>query len=75
MPDEIDLASEQSERWLAQALANQAANGSARLTPKGSCHYCETDFDKKDPDFEKKLFCDKDCAADHEEEQRLKNRR
>mgnify|MGYP000562465782 CR=1 FL=1 len=42
-----------------------------RLTPKGCCYYCEERF----PEGDKKLFCDRDCATDYEEEQRLKNRR
>jgi hypothetical protein len=72
--DEIDLANEQSERWLNQALNQMLANGS-RLVPRGSCYYCESDFDKTDPTAEKRLFCDLDCSKDYEEEQRLKNRR
>ncbi len=75
MPDEIDLANEQSERWLNQALAN-IGKGGPRLAPRGSCHYCETDFDPKtDPDAARKLFCDGECSHDYEEEQRLRNRR
>jgi len=74
MPDEIDLANEQSERWLNQALAN-IGKGATRLTPLGKCHYCEADFDPKDADFARKLFCDSECSAEYEEEQRLRNRR
>lgn len=74
MPDEIDLANEQAERWLSQALAN-ANTQKSKLTPKGQCHYCYADFDKADPDFARKLFCDSDCAHEHAEEERLKARR
>jgi hypothetical protein len=73
MADEIDQANEQAERWLNQALTNRSAE--PKLQPKGSCHYCEADFDKADPDFAKKLFCDSDCSKDYEEEKRLKSRR
>jgi hypothetical protein len=73
MADEIDQANEQAERWLNQALASRSAG--PKLAPRGNCHYCETVFDKSEPDFDKKLFCDKDCAHDYEEEQRLRNRR
>lgn len=74
MPDEIDLANEQSERWLNQALAN-ASSQKSKLAPKGQCHYCYTDFDSADPDFGRKLFCDAECSKEYEEEERLKNRR
>lgn len=74
MADEIDLANEQSERWLNQALAN-IGKGTTRLAPLGKCHYCETEFNASDADFPRKLFCDSDCSADYEEEQRLRNRR
>jgi hypothetical protein len=73
MADEIDLANEQAERWLKQSLAARA--GGPTLPPKGSCHYCEAEFDPADPNAGKKLFCDADCAKDYEEEQRLRNRR
>jgi len=74
MADEIDQANEQAERWLNQALASSRTAG-PKLAPRGTCHYCETVFDKTDADFALKLFCDKDCAKDFEDEQRLKNRR
>lgn len=74
MADEIDQANDQAERWLNQALAS-TRNTAPKLSPRGSCHYCEAEFDPKDPDFSRKLFCDNDCAHDHEQEQRLKNRR
>jgi hypothetical protein len=74
LADEIDLANEQAERWLNQALTQMVANGS-RLTPRGTCFYCETEFDTSDATAEKRLFCDLDCSKDYEEEQRLKNRR
>ena len=70
MPDEIDLANEQAERFLEEARA-AAAVGAPRLPPKQSCHYCGFDF----PEGDKRLFCDKTCADDYAEEQRLKNRR
>ncbi len=73
MADEIDLANEQAERWLSQALA--ARSNGPKLQPRGSCHYCESEFDTLEPDASKKLFCDADCAADYEREQRLKARR
>lgn len=74
MPDEIDLASEQEQMWLSKAIAN-AVHGAPRLAPKGQCYFCEATFDKASPDASKKLFCDADCASDHERETRLKNRR
>ena len=69
MPDEIDLANEQAERWLNQALANRSQQ--PKLAVKGSCHYCEADFAAGD----ERLFCDSECAQDYEKEQRLRARR
>lgn len=74
MADEADLANEQADRWLARALATATAQGT-RLAPKGECHYCEAPFNMKDPQEAKKLYCDSDCAADHEKEERLKKLR
>lgn len=75
MADEIDLANETAERWLNQALANMSKETTTRLKPKGRCYFCEDDFDKKDPDIEKKLFCDQLCSKDYENEQRLRARK
>ena len=74
MPDEIDLANDQAERWLQQSLA-ATRTGTRALAPKGNCHYCEAEFEAADPDRAKKLYCDSECAADHAEELRLKARR
>lgn len=74
MADEADMANDLADRWLDRALAN-AATASLRLPPKGECHYCEQEFNMKNPAEAKKLYCDSDCASDHEKEIRLKNRR
>lgn len=74
MADEADLANDQAERFLSQALANHRSN-TPRLAPRGRCYYCEAEFDETDPAGNKKLFCDSDCAKDYEHEQRLKARR
>ena len=71
MPDEIDLANEQADRWLQQSLAATRTAGRT-LQPRGNCHYCEAVFPAEES---QKLFCDSDCAKDHETEQRLRNRR
>lgn len=74
MADEVDNANETAEKWLKIRLEEQAAAAKAnRLQPKGVCYYCETELTGKDAD--KRLFCDKDCAADYDEEQRLLKRR
>jgi hypothetical protein len=70
MPDEIDLANEQAERFLEEARA-AAAISAPLLPPKGSCYYCETPF----PEGDKRKFCDGDCASDYAQEEKLKNRR
>lgn len=74
MADEIDLANEQSERWLNQAIANMGKN-SVKLAPRGTCYYCEASFEPTDEEKHLKLFCDSDCSKDYETEQRLRNRR
>lgn len=72
MPDEIDLAAEQAERWLQQNLDAQKAKQN-KMIPKGRCYYCDEIFEGADSD--KKLFCNRECADDYEEEQKLKARR
>ena len=74
MADEIDLANEQADRWLQQSLAATRVT-TRKLVPRGNCHFCEAAFPVADADSAKKLFCDSECAADYEEEQRLRNRR
>lgn len=74
MADEADLANDQADRWLGRALANAAASG-PRLAPKGSCYYCEHDFDTSNPAEAKKLFCDSECSSEYEREERLKKLR
>lgn len=64
MPDEADIANDQAERWLHQSLASRPR--SEGLQPRGSCHYCETAFPKGTADADKKLFCDSECAKEHE---------
>ena len=71
MPDEIDLANEQADRWLQQSLAATRAT-SRELQPRGTCHYCEAEFGVAET---QKLFCDLDCAKDHEAERKMRNRR
>jgi hypothetical protein len=67
MADEIDMANELAELALTHALRNIAA--APRLPPKGFCYYCDAPVEGA------QLFCDKDCANDHEKEQKIKNRR
>ena len=74
MADEIDMANEQSERWLKQALSATAKTG-PKLAPMGRCHHCNEPFTKTDELADKKLFCDADCASDYERENKLRNRR
>lgn len=67
MADEIDMANEMADLHLKTALANVRAQ--PKLPPKGECYYCESKVEGE------KLYCDADCASDHEKEQRLRNRR
>lgn len=36
--------------------------GRRELEPQGKCHFCAEVFEEGDP----RLFCDGDCATDHE---------
>lgn len=73
MADEVDIANQQAARWLQQSL-EAARKSSNTLAPKGACHYCDTAFEPSEPHASRKLFCDSECAADYEREQKLKNR-
>lgn len=73
MADEVDIANQQAARWLQQSL-EAARKTSNKMAPKGACYYCDTVFTAQEAHADKKLFCDSDCAADYEREQRLKNR-
>lgn len=78
MADEFDLASEQEQRWLQQALdAQEKAPKPEPLSPVGYCQspLCELEFDErhpsfdpKDPNFKNKIFCGPSCAREYEQE-------
>lgn len=68
MADEADLAFDSEQRHLTQALAAQRFRG-AVLRPIGACHHCGNE-----EGIAERLFCDTDCAADWEYEDRLRRR-
>lgn len=68
MADEADLAFDSEQRHLTQALAAQRKRGSV-LQPVGSCHNCGNV-----EGIEVRLFCDSDCAADWDYQDRLRRR-
>jgi hypothetical protein len=68
MADEADLAFDSEQRHLSQALAAQRSRGGV-LQPIGSCHHCGND-----EGIGQRLFCDTDCAADWEYEDKLRRR-
>ena len=68
MSDEIDMANDLAELALNIALRNMST-AVRKLEPKGACYYCEG---KVTP---LQLYCDSDCASDHEKEQKIKARR
>lgn len=67
MADEIDMANEMADLHLKNALLNVRAQ--PKLPPKGVCYYCDSKVN------EQQLYCNKDCADDHEKELRIRNRR
>ena len=68
MADEADLAFDSEQRHLTQALAAQRRRSGA-LQAVGHCHYCGNE-----DGIESRLFCDADCAADWEYEDKLRKR-
>lgn len=61
MSDILDNTDEVETRLL-QLRIQAAQNYSSTLKPIGKCHWCEELFSKETP----KLFCDSECAIDHE---------
>lgn len=72
MPDEIDHANETADLLLKSSLARRSRE--TKLVPNGRCHCesCSLDFDRADPDYDKKLFCDATCAAEYTREKSLR---
>ena len=68
MADEADLAFDSEQRYLTQALAIQRTQRGV-LQPIGSCHNCGSTEGIKS-----RLFCDSDCAADWEYQDRLRRK-
>ena len=66
--DEADLAFDQEQRYLSQALAAQRARPGG-LRAIGSCHNCGNA-----DGIAERLFCDADCAGDWEYEDSLRRR-
>ena len=66
--DEADLAFDSEQRYLTQALAAQRMQP-GRLSPAGCCHNCGNSESIGD-----RLFCDADCAADWDYQDRLRRR-
>jgi hypothetical protein len=68
MPDEIDSANTVAELFLLASSSKRLPT--SKLTPMGYClcESCALEFDKSDPDWDKKLFCDSACARQYEKE-------
>lgn len=63
--DPSDRASIEEERELARRISmSKVALQRRAIEPKGKCYFCDEPFEggKENP----RLFCDSDCAADHE---------
>lgn len=67
MPDEIDSANETAELFT-QSAVNNSRRKTKALTPAGYClcESCALEFDKSDPEYSRKLFCDAKCARQYE---------
>lgn len=63
--DPLDVAQMRAENETTYALAAHKERTSLLgLTPKGACHYCDSDVGQGE------LYCDEECQRDHVEEQR-----
>ncbi len=67
--DPVDKASAIEEEARQRAIAKARANSKPTILPKGSCYNCE------EPLNNKKLFCDADCATDHDKAERAERMR
>lgn len=65
MADEADLAHEAEQARLTAAIARNSTPGK-RLTPVGSCHFCDEPSTQA-----KQLFCDSACATHWQREETL----
>ena len=68
MADEADLAFDSEQRHLSQALAAQRMR-SGKLEPIGYCYHCGNE-----DGIAGRLFCDAECAADWEYQDKLRRR-
>lgn len=68
MADEADLAFDSEQRHLSMALAAQRSRPGV-LRAVGYCHNCGNA-----EGIDQRLFCDSDCAADWEYEDRLRRK-
>lgn len=51
--------------------AIRQAASQREMPPRGSCYFCLADFPRGD----QRIYCDGYCAADHEQERRMKHGR
>ena len=62
MADIIDIADIEIQRSIERRIHNvRASIGSRMLKPNNQCHFCAGQLDNAGA-----LFCDHDCAADHD---------
>lgn len=71
MADEADVGNEYMEKWLSAQLAEHTyqLNHAVSAYPVGECRNCQTKLD------DGRAYCDKDCADDFAERQRMSKRR
>jgi predicted nucleic acid-binding Zn ribbon protein len=67
--DEIDIANEQAELFLASALANQRKAAARAVEPPGECLNCGADLYTST-----RRFCDSDCAEDWQHRNRVRQK-
>ena len=65
--DQAQKADETGRDLSIQAIREAATR--REMPPKGGCYFCARPFPKGD----QRIFCDGDCAADHEQERRMRH--
>ena len=66
MADIIDQANDTVEQHI---MAQRTIRRHSSLIPAGACHYCDELLPKVG-----QLFCNRECAEDHEKDLRLRGR-
>lgn len=72
----IEVVEQNEAMLLANRIEAIRAESKVRVLPAaGVCHSCGEPFDKHDPNYQTRLFCDLECEEDWEEFNQAMKRR